>query len=161
MDGVSLIKPDGYRAFSGDFCIGDASPDWAHGLIGGGALRSRAPGTGLGAGTASVYGPWAGAFATRIRELGWSDGSIMTIQYRWAEGRSERFAAIAAEFVRLKVAVIVANGNATVAATKEATSDIPIAFPIANDPLGAGLMASLHARRQRNGNVDPRKRYGR
>jgi ABC-type uncharacterized transport system substrate-binding protein len=67
----------------------------------------------------------------------------VTIQYRWAEGRSERLAAIAAEFVRLKVAVIVTNGNAAVAATKQTTSDIPIVFPIANDPLGAGLVASL------------------
>src|SRR5262249_28164556 len=82
------------------------------------------------------------AFVQRLRELGWIEGRTVAIEYRWAEGRSERFSDIAAEFVRLKVNVIVAGGNA-VAAAKQATSVIPIVFPVAVDPVGGGLVASL------------------
>jgi putative ABC transport system substrate-binding protein len=77
-----------------------------------------------------------------MRELGWIDGRTVTIEYRWAEGRSERFAEIAAEFVRLKVDVIVTVGSA-VAAAMRATSTIPIVFGIAVDPVGTGMVASL------------------
>ena len=84
-----------------------------------------------------------GAFVQRLRELGWIEGRNVAIEYRWAEGRTERFAEIAAEFVRLKVDLIVAQGNIAVVAAKQATSVIPIVFPVANDPLGTGLIASL------------------
>ena len=66
----------------------------------------------------------------------------VAIEYRWAEGRSERFAEIAAEFVRLKVDVIVTVGTAVLAA-RQATSVIPIVFAVAVDPVGTGLVASL------------------
>jgi ABC transporter substrate binding protein len=82
----------------------------------------------LGAGRASGYGKLADAFATRMRELGWVEGRTIAINYRWAEGNTERLADIAAEFVRLKVDVIVTNGNVAIAATKRATSQIPIVF---------------------------------
>ena len=85
---------------------------------------------------------WAAAFVQRLRELGWIEGRTVAIEYRWAEGRSERFAEIAAEFVRLKVDVIVTAGGAVLAA-KQATSIIPIVFALANDPVGSGLVASL------------------
>ena len=78
----------------------------------------------------------------RLRELGWIEGRTVAIEYRWAEGRSERFAEIAAEFVRLKVDVIVTAGTAVLAA-KQATSVIPIVFAVASDPVGTGLVASL------------------
>ena len=78
----------------------------------------------------------------RLRELGWIEGRTVAIEYRWAEGRSERFAEIAAEFVRLKVDVIVTSGTAVLAA-KQATSVIPIVFAVAGDPVGTGLVASL------------------
>jgi putative ABC transport system substrate-binding protein len=78
----------------------------------------------------------------RLRELGWIDGRNITVEYRWAEGREERFAEIAAEFVRLKVDVIVTVGGAVLAA-KKATSLIPIVFAVAADPVGGGLVASL------------------
>ena len=78
----------------------------------------------------------------RLRELGWIEGRTVAIEYRWAEGRSERYVEIAAEFVRLKVDVIVTPGSATLAA-KEATSVIPIVFAAASDPVGGGLVASL------------------
>src|SRR6266508_2086867 len=66
--------------------------------------------------TASAWGPWTAAFVQRLRELGWIEGRNLAIEYRWADARSERFAEIAAEFVRLKVDVIVTGGNAAVAA---------------------------------------------
>ena len=57
----------------------------------------------LGASTRSAESQWIAAFVQRLRELGWIDGRNIVIEYRWAEGRDERFAEIAAEFVRLKV----------------------------------------------------------
>jgi putative tryptophan/tyrosine transport system substrate-binding protein len=96
----------------------------------------------LGGPTASASGPWVAAFARRLRELGWIEGRTVAIEVRWAEGRSERFAEIAAEFVRLKVDVIVTAGPPVFAA-KQATSVIPIVFATMADPLGSGLVASL------------------
>lgn len=96
----------------------------------------------LGQNTPSTQSQWVAAFAQRLRELGWIDGRNLTIEYRWAEGRRERYAEIAAEFVRLKVDVIVTGGTAVVAA-KEATSSIPIVFVGAGDPVGSGFVASL------------------
>ena len=85
----------------------------------------------------------------RLRELGWIEGRTIAIEYRWAEGRDERFTEIAAELVRLKVAVIVTVGSA-VPAVKQATSVVPIVFAISGDPIGMGLVASLA---QPGGNV--------
>jgi putative ABC transport system substrate-binding protein len=65
------------------------------------------------------------------------------IEYRWAEGRASRFSEIAAEFVRLKVDVIVTHATEATLAAKQATSDIPIVFPVAGDPIGNGLVANL------------------
>src|SRR5215468_3735117 len=78
------------------------------------------------AGTPSSHGQWVAAFVQRLRELGWIEGRTITIEYRWAEGRSERFAEIAAEFVRRKVDVIVTSATEAVVAAKQATSVIPI-----------------------------------
>jgi putative ABC transport system substrate-binding protein len=96
----------------------------------------------LGASTSSAWNNWAAAFVRRLGELGWIEGRTVAIEYRWAEGRGERYTDIAAEFVRLKVDVIVTVGSAVVAA-KQATSVIPIVFAVAVDPVGAGLVASL------------------
>jgi putative tryptophan/tyrosine transport system substrate-binding protein len=79
---------------------------------------------------------------SRLRQLGWIEGSTVAIEYRWAEGRYERFAEVAAEFVRLKVDVIVTAATAPVLAAKQATSVIPIVF-VSGDPVGSGLVASL------------------
>jgi putative ABC transport system substrate-binding protein len=86
---------------------------------------------------ASVWGPWTAAFVQRLRELGWMDGRDIAIEYRWAEGRPQRTAEIAAEFVRLKVDVIVTYGNA-VPIVKQATAVTPIVFALAQDPVGGG-----------------------
>jgi len=96
----------------------------------------------LGSSTASIQSQWVAAFVQRLRELGWTEGRTVAIEYRWAEGRDERFAEIAAEFVRLKVDVIVTTGGAAYAA-KQATLVIPIVFAVANDPVGSGLVAGL------------------
>jgi putative ABC transport system substrate-binding protein len=96
----------------------------------------------LGVSTPSAWSHWVAAFGQRLRELGWIEGRTVAIEVRWAEGRGERFTEIAAEFVRLKVDVIVTAGSA-VAAAKQATSVIPIVFAVANDPVGSGLVASL------------------
>ena len=82
-------------------------------------------------------------FVSRLRQLGWIEGSTVAIEYRWAEGRYERFAEVAAEFVRLKVDVIVTAATAPVLAAKQATSVIPIVFAVSGDPVGSGLVASL------------------
>src|SRR5262245_43303205 len=97
----------------------------------------------LGSGTPVTQAQWVAAFVQRLGELGWIDGRTITIEYRWAEGRAERAAEIAAEFVRLKVNVIATSGTAAVAAAMQATSDIPIVFATAGDPVGTGLVASL------------------
>jgi putative tryptophan/tyrosine transport system substrate-binding protein len=91
---------------------------------------------------ASAFSPWTAAFVTRLRELGWIDGRTVAIEYRWSEGRTERYAEIAAEFVRLKVDVIVTVGSA-VPTVRQATTTIPIVFGVAIDPVGSGLVASL------------------
>jgi putative tryptophan/tyrosine transport system substrate-binding protein len=97
----------------------------------------------LGAATSSIASPWIAAFVQRLRELGWIESRSVAIEYRWAEGSSQRAAEIAAEFVRLKVDVIVAAGTAHVIAAKQATSVIPIVFPAAGDPVATGLVASM------------------
>src|ERR1700741_3702660 len=97
----------------------------------------------LGQTTLSGGSEWVAAFVQRLHELGWNEGRTIAIEYRWAEGRNERYAEIAAEFVRLKVDVIVTSGIPAALASKQATSAIPIIFATANDPVGAGLVASL------------------
>jgi putative tryptophan/tyrosine transport system substrate-binding protein len=122
-------------------------------LFGGAAaawpLAARAQQTGklpivgyLGVTTAAAQNRVTSAFVQRMRELGWIEGRTVAIEYRWAEGRNERFTEIANEFVRLKVDVIVTSG-AGAAAAKQVTSLIPIVFDIALDPIGSGLVASL------------------
>ena len=104
----------------------------------------------LGASTRSAESQWIAAFVQRLRELGWIDGRNIIIEYRWAEGHDERFAEIAAEFVRLKVGVIVTWGTPTAIAAKQATSVIPIVVAAMGNPVGAGIVASLA---QPGGNV--------
>jgi len=97
----------------------------------------------LGSGSRPSQGAWVEAFAQRIRELGWTEGRTVAFEYRWAEGRSNRLAEIASEFVRLKVTLIYALGTDSALAAKRATSTIPIVFPVTGDPIGTGLVASL------------------
>jgi putative tryptophan/tyrosine transport system substrate-binding protein len=97
----------------------------------------------LGQSTPLVESPRLAAFLKRLRELGWIEGRTIAIEYGWGEGNSERFAEIAAHFVRLQVDVIVTSGTANVVAAKQATSVIPIVFAVAGDPIANNLVASL------------------
>src|SRR6201997_2279202 len=90
----------------------------------------------------TAFSPWTNAFVARLRELGWIENRTVAIEYRWSEGRTERYAEIAAEFVRSNVDVIVTVGSA-VPAVRQATATIPIVFAVGIDPVGSGLVASL------------------
>jgi putative tryptophan/tyrosine transport system substrate-binding protein len=97
----------------------------------------------FGRGVAVSLDPRVAAFVQRLRELGWIEGRTVAIDYRWAEGRNERYAEIVSEFDLLKVDVIVTAGTAPVLAAKQATSTIPIVFALASDPVSSGLVTSL------------------
>jgi putative ABC transport system substrate-binding protein len=97
----------------------------------------------LGSGTPAGQAQWVAAFEQRLRELGWIGARTVAIEYRWAEGRNERAAEIAAEFVRLKVDMIVTYGTQSILAAKQATTIIPIVFALPGDPVATGLVASL------------------
>ena len=97
----------------------------------------------LGASTPAEAGPWIAAFVQRLRELGWVEGRTVAIEYRWGEARSDRWAEITAEFVRLKVDVIATYNTPTTVTAKNVTSAVPIVFALAADPVGSGLVASL------------------
>jgi putative ABC transport system substrate-binding protein len=86
----------------------------------------------------SIESQRVAAFVQRLRELGWIEGRTVSIEYRWAEGRSERYAENAAELVRLKVDVIVASTTPPSLAAKQATAIFPIVFAAATDPIGTG-----------------------
>jgi putative ABC transport system substrate-binding protein len=107
-------------------------------------LAAKPPTIGfLGSSTPSAMSGWTAAFVQRLRDLGWMEGRNVAIEYRWGEGRSERYAQIADEFVRLKVDVIVTYGTPPSKAAKQATAVIPIVFAAAADPVGSGLVSSL------------------
>jgi putative ABC transport system substrate-binding protein len=121
--------------------LGGAAAAWP--LAAQGQQPTKLPTIGyLGASTLSFDTQRVGAFVQRLRELGWIEGRTIAIEYPWSEGRTERYAEIAAELVRLKVDVIVATGGA-IPAAKQATSVIPIVFPVAGDPVGAHYVDSL------------------
>ena len=121
--------------------LGGAAAAWP--LAARAQQASKLPTIGFLGGTSpSVVSQSVAAFVQRMHELGWVEGRNIAIEYRWAEGRSERFAEIAAEFVRLKVDVIVTVGGAVLDA-KRATSVIPIVFAVASNPVGGGLVESL------------------
>jgi putative ABC transport system substrate-binding protein len=84
-----------------------------------------------------------GAFRQGLRDLGYVEGQNIAVEFRSAEGNADRFPALAAELVALKVDVIVAGATLAVLPAKQATGTIPIVFPVHTDPVGAGLVATL------------------
>ena len=90
----------------------------------------------------SVWGPWTAAFIGRLRELNWIEGRTITVEYRWDEGRPERFKENAAELVRQNVDVIITRGS-VVPLLKQATTTIPIVFAVSFDPVRDTLVQSL------------------
>jgi len=91
----------------------------------------------------SVAGPWTAAFVQRLGDLGWSEKKTVAIVYRYGEGGAEGAIESVAEFIRLKVDVILTHGEPSIGAAKQATSVIPIVFALSADPVGTGLVASL------------------
>jgi len=127
--------------------LGGAAASWS--LAARAQQADKLPTIGFLGADASAFSPWTAAFVARLGELGWIEGKTIAIEYRWSQGRSERYAEIAAEFVRLKVDVIVTVGSA-VPIVRQATTVIPIVFAVGIDPVGSGLVASLA---QPGGNV--------
>ena len=122
--------------------LGGAAAAWP--LAARGQQTGKLPTIGfLGGGAPTSQRTWVEAFLRRLHELGWTEGRTIAIEYRWANGRSDSLPEIAAEFVRLKVALIYAVGTESALAAKQATSVIPIVFPVTGDPVGTGLVASL------------------
>jgi putative ABC transport system substrate-binding protein len=97
----------------------------------------------LGANTAASQRPWTDALVQRLRELGWIEGRNLVIEYRWAEGRSDRAESLVAELLKLKIDALVTHGTPNVAAAKKLTSTVPVVFAAVGDPIGTGLVASL------------------
>ena len=88
------------------------------------------------------------AFRHELGKLGWIEGKNITIEYRFAEQKSERLPELAADLIRLKVDVIVGASSTSALAAKSTTTTIPIVMTQSADPVGAGLVASLAAGRQ-------------
>jgi putative ABC transport system substrate-binding protein len=129
--------------------LGGAAAAWP--LVARAQQASKLPTIGfLGTATPSTMSSRVAAFVQRLHELGWVENRTVAIEYRWAEGREERYSEIAAEFVRLKVDVIVTSGTPTVMALKRATVTTPVVFVALADPVGSGIVASLA---QPGGNV--------
>ena len=97
----------------------------------------------LASGSAETNAAFAHAFSEGLREHGWVDGQNIAIDHRWAEGRTERLPALAAELVHLKVDLIVARSVLGALAAKNVTTTIPIVAVGMGDPVGTGLVANL------------------
>jgi putative ABC transport system substrate-binding protein len=111
------------------------------------AARAQQPGNpptiGVLGSDSAAWSHLVSALMQRLRELGWIENRTIAIEYRWTKGRDEHYAAMAAELVGLKADIIVALGTPAIVAARKVTAVIPIVFPIASDPVGDGLVASL------------------
>ena len=113
-----------------------------------GAVRAQAPAKVPRIGLLSPFSPsdtalWHQAFRLGLRDLGWVEGKNIGIEYRYAEGRSDRLPELAADLVRLKVDVIVASVLPDAVAAQKATRAIPIVMASVSDPVAVGLVESL------------------
>jgi putative ABC transport system substrate-binding protein len=97
----------------------------------------------LGNSTAALEGNLVGPFREGLRDLGYVEGRNIIIEYRWAEGKYERFPGLIAELVARKVEVIVTAGTPAALAVQRATATIPLVMVAVGDPVGTGLVASL------------------
>jgi len=94
-------------------------------------------------GASSTPGSAVGAFWKELRELGYVEGKNILVEYRYAEGKANRFPNIVAELLQLKMDVLVANSTPAIRAAKQATTTVPIVIIITTDPVAAGLIDSL------------------
>jgi putative ABC transport system substrate-binding protein len=97
----------------------------------------------LGNSTAALEANLIGPFREGLRDLGYVEGQNILIEYRWAEGKYERFPALIAELIALKVDVIVTAGTPSTLAVKKATTSVPLVMVAVGDPVGTGIVASL------------------
>ena len=97
----------------------------------------------LGTATPSLMSAWLTAFREGLRERGYVEGKNISMQYRWGEGKPERFPGLAAELIKLKVDVIVTSGPQAVRAVQHATTTIPIIMAVIEDPVELGFVTSL------------------
>jgi putative ABC transport system substrate-binding protein len=97
----------------------------------------------LGNSTAALEANLVGPFRDGLRELGYEEGRDIVIEYRWADGRYERFPVLIAELVALKVDAIVTAGTPASVAVKNVTTTIPLVMVAVGDPVATGLVASL------------------
>jgi putative ABC transport system substrate-binding protein len=93
--------------------------------------------------TPSLMSAWLTAFREGLRERGYVEGKNISMEYRWGEGKPERFPGLAAELVKLKVDVIVTSGPQAVRAVQHATTTIPIVMAVIQDPVELGFVTSL------------------
>jgi putative ABC transport system substrate-binding protein len=122
-------------------------------LLGGAAawpLAARAQQSGkiprvgfMGNSTAALEANLVGPFRDGLRELGYQEGRNIVIEYRWAEGKYERFPALVGELLAVPVDVIVTAGTPASLAVKKATTSIPLVMVAVGDPVATGLVASL------------------
>ena len=115
-----------------------------------GSLAAQAQQTGnvyrigfLGNSTAALEANLVGPFREGLRDLGYVEGRNVLIEYRWAEGKYDRFPALIGELLALKVAVIVTAGTPATLAVKKATTSVPLVMLAVGDPVGTGIVPSL------------------
>ena len=104
----------------------------------------------LGNSTAALEANLVGPFREGLRDLGYVEGRNILIEYRWAEGKYDRFPALIGELLALKVAVIVTAGTPATLAVKKATTSVPVVVAAVGDPVGTGIVPSL---RHPGGNI--------
>jgi len=97
----------------------------------------------LNGGSSSVIADRIEAFRQGLRDIGYIEGKNIVIEYRWAEGKNERLPELAAELVRLQVAILVTSSTAATKAVKQITTEIPTVVASAGDLVGEGIVASL------------------
>jgi putative ABC transport system substrate-binding protein len=98
----------------------------------------------LGSDSADLYADRLRALREGLKQTGYVEGQSVTVEYRWAEGHNDRLPALAADLVRHRVAVLIASTTPSVLTLKAATTEIPIVFFVAGDPVALGLVTSLN-----------------
>jgi putative ABC transport system substrate-binding protein len=124
-----------------EFILGSMAAAWP--MVGRAQTSGKLPTIGILGSSSAAWNHWLAALLQRLHQLDWIENRTVTVEYRWTEGRNERYAEMAVDLVRSNVNIIVPLGTPAIFAAKKATAVIPIVFPLASDPVGDGLVASL------------------